>query len=132
MARAEPAEAVYVERLDLAAAGYYLVPFYAEETLTGIVEVDAQSCRVTKSGVIGREGVPFMLEPAAAIRAAAAALGSSDPGKPWLAWRPCKESFESFLPFWTIDCGGNRLYVDQAGKVHKTLTITGKGGGSAT
>ncbi|MCO8146553.1 hypothetical protein NHN26_15130 [Rhodovulum tesquicola] len=117
-------EPAFVHRLDLADAGYYLVPLLREGILVGIAEIEARGCTLAKAGAITAPGTPFLLDP----EAARAALPVPSGGAPFLGWQPCRESWDSFLPFWVFDTAEGRFHVDQSGQVHRQLGTGARGG----
>lgn len=119
-----------MERLDPPGSGYYLVPFYAADELKAIVEVDAATCTVAKAGEVRGPRVAFLLNRESALQAVREDSPQiRDLGEPHLGWRPCKESMDSFLPFWVVDHADGRVFVGQDGRVHERLTTEGLGGG---
>lgn len=93
------------------------------------MQVDIDTCMVTKAGAIRGENVEFLLIKELALKAANQTMpGLEIHRSPWLGWRPCSESFESFQPLWVIEHSTGKIYVDQQGRVHSRLTIEGKGG----
>ena len=68
LSQSRSSKPVHVERLDRPGASYYLVPFYSKECLRAIVEVDAESCEVSKTGTIHGEKVEFLLECKVAVK----------------------------------------------------------------
>ncbi|GAA0310894.1 hypothetical protein [Rhodovulum strictum] len=117
-------EPVYVRRLDLTEGGYYLVPFLRDGTLVAIAEIEAQGCTLAKTGAITAPGTPFLLDP----ETARAALPVPAEAAPFLGWRPSRESWDSFLPFWVFDTPDGRYFVDQSGQVHRSLGTEARGG----
>jgi len=122
-------EPIYVERLDLPNSGYYLVPFFGPHGLTAVVEVDASTAQVSKAAATPGSSKALPLSQADALSVARAAepdLRSENTAR--LVWQPSKESPDSFLPLWVVGIGRASVFVDQAGRVWRKLTVNSKGG----
>jgi hypothetical protein len=118
---------IQVERLDRPGA-YFLIPILDTSGLRGIVQIDADQGTVESSAAIRDPGSRFLLSADAALEAASRALPETAGWQtPYLGWRPCRESFDSFAPFWVVPHDGGRVFVTQAGAVFEALT-SGKGG----
>ena len=117
---------VRVARLDRP-QGYVLVAIDDARGLHGIVAL-GEDATVESSAVI-RDPSSIFLTGAAAARAAAekALPARRGWGTPFLAWRPCKESFDSMRPLWVVPHTGGEAYVTQNLTVSETLSV-GRGG----
>jgi hypothetical protein len=119
--------AVRVERLDRP-GDYLLVPLGDDAGLRGIVQLDALTLAVQSSVAIRDPAATFLTTEAQALAAAEAAFPlRRDWGRPFLAWRPCRESFDSLRPLWVVPHRQGQAYVTQSGRVFEALS-TGKGG----
>ena len=119
--------AVRVERLDRP-GDYLLVPIQDAAGLRGIVQLDALTLAVQSSAAIRDPAAIFLTTEAEALAAAGAAFPlRRDWGKPFLGWRPCRESFDSLRPLWVVPHHDGQAYVTQSGHVFEALS-TGKGG----
>lgn len=119
-----------IVRLDQTDRGYFLVPILdASSGLRGIVQIDAQSGAEETSALIVDPSAAFLLPEAAALAAARRARPQvRDWGKPFLGWRPCRESFNSLQPLWVVPHGDRAVYVDQSGRAFDQLSLGGRGG----
>lgn len=116
-----------VERLDRAGA-YLLIPINDAVGLRGIVQLDVQSLTVESSAAIRDPTSVFLVSEAAALAAAQTALPNKHGWrKPFLAWQPCRESFDSMRPLWVVPHSDGQAYVTQSRDVFEVLT-TGRGG----
>ena len=116
-----------VRRLERAGS-YILVPIRDDAGLRGIVQLNGRGLSVEASAVIRDPSSTFLEDKEAALAAAKAAL----PGKrgwrpPFLAWRPCRESFDSMRPLWVIRHTDGEAYVTQNSEVFEALS-SGRGG----
>jgi hypothetical protein len=122
-----PGASARVARMDRPGA-YLLIPIYADRGLCGIVQLDAETLIVESSAAVRDPTTAFLASPAEALAAARAAIPDADYlGQAYLAWRPCRESFDSMRPLWVIPHAGGTAYVTQDLKVYKALTV-GRGG----
>ena len=119
--------AMHVERLDRPGA-YLLVPIRTAAGLRGIVQLDEGTLAAELSAAIRNPAASFLATQDDALAAARAALPHQrDWGKPFLGWRPCRESFDSLRPLWVVPHTGGQAYVTQNGEVFEELSA-GKGG----
>jgi hypothetical protein len=118
---------VSVKRLDRPDS-YLLVPIQDAVGLRGIVQMDAGGQSVQSSAAIRDPGAVFLASEDAALAAVKAAFPNrAGWGMPFLAWRPCRESFDSMRPFWVVPHRSGQVYVSQSREVFETLTA-GRGG----
>jgi len=118
---------VRVERLDRPGA-YLLVPIHDAVGLRGIVQLGTKGLPVESSAVIRDPGTVFLATEEAVLAAVQTALPNRlDWRKPFLAWRPCRESFDSMRPLWAVAHRDGQAYVTQSCEVFEVLT-TGRGG----
>lgn len=116
-----------VRRLDRGGA-YLLIPILDAGGLRGIVQIDEESGTIESSASIRDPASGFLEAEEAALSAAQRVLpGRHGWGKPFLGWRPCRESFSSLRPFWVIPHAEGEAFVAQSGEVFETLT-SGRGG----
>ena len=125
---AEAGTPIEVARLDIEDERYILVPLLADGRTTGLVETDQEGRQARRVAALRSVGavVPLTADEA---RARAARVDARTPRRTFLGWRPCRQSWDGFNPFWVLEFGDDdRLYVDQAGRVHPTLDPGGPGG----
>lgn len=116
-----------IERLD-SPYSYLLVPIYDASGLRGIVQLNAESLAIDSCAVIRDPDSTFLISDIDALKVAQIAfLNGHGWGKPFLAWKPCRESFDSMRPFWVISHSNGQIYVTQNCDVFEELT-SGKGG----
>jgi hypothetical protein len=119
---------IEVVRLDIEDARYMLVPMIEAGLVVGVVETDGEGRQVRRTG---RLRSPNSFVPLAEVEARAriATVDLRQPSRVFLGWRPCRQSWDGFNPFWVIEfADGDRRYVDQAGHVHSALDPGGPGG----
>lgn len=119
---------IEVTRLDIEGERYILVPLIDDGWTMGLVETDQEGGQARRVAALRSAGavVPLTAEEA---RARAAVLDVRTPRRVFLGWRPCRQSWDGFNPFWVLEFGDDdRLYVDQAGRVHPALDPGGPGG----
>ena len=122
-----PRTPVRVTRLDRPAA-YVLVAIDDERGLRAIVQLSPETGDVESSALIRDRDSPFLVSADTARAAAASALPAKRGwGDPYLAWRPCRESFDSLRPLWVVPHADGQAFVTQSLGVSEVLT-TGKGG----
>jgi hypothetical protein len=118
---------VRVDRLDRPAA-YLLVPIHDVVGLRGIVQLNMKDLSVESSAVIRDPGTVFLATEAEVLAAVQSALPDRVGWrKPFLAWRPCRESFDSLRPLWVVPHRDGQVYVTQSCDVFEVLTA-GRGG----
>jgi len=115
---------VHVRRLDREDAGYFLVPLLYTGRMVALAEIDAENCALSKAAAIRDSAAGTRIDAAAARRAAGAPADAAA----WLGWQPCRESWDSFLPFWVVETSRGPVYVDQSGMAHRRLTTSARGG----
>jgi hypothetical protein len=119
-----PARAWYVERLDHAATGYYLVVFGEENDAVGVAAVDGMSGEVSSHArVAGAK--PHL--PVNAARASELA-GAAPLEPPRLVWCPCRASQSMLNPIWEIRTADGLIYIDQQSQIWTQLDPGGPGG----
>jgi hypothetical protein len=118
---------VRVSRLDRPGA-YVLVGIEDGRGLQGIVSLSADAGAVESSAFIRDPGSVFLVSGDTARAAAAKALPDKRGwGAPFLAWRPCRQSFDNLRPLWVVPHADGEAFVTQGLSVSETLT-SGKGG----
>ena len=117
----------YVKRLDTD-IDYILVPLTDATGLRGIVQINSHDLSVESSAMISDPSTVFLLSEEIILNAVKKAFPNKHGlGKPYLAWKPCRESFSSMQPFWVVPFTKGQVYVTQNYKVFKVLT-SGLGG----
>jgi hypothetical protein len=107
---------------------YLLVPIRDTAGLRGIVQLDAAGLQVDSSAAIRDPSSIFLVSEEAALAAAQSALpDKAGWAKPFLGWRPCRQSFDSMRPLWVVPHQNGHAYVTQGREVFETLTA-GRGG----
>jgi hypothetical protein len=116
-----------VKRLDRPNA-YLLVPIHNDAGLCGIVQLEAQSLSLETVSIIKDPSSMFLATEDAVLVAVQTAFPKrSGWQKPFLAWQPCRESFDSTRPFWVVPYSNGQIFVNQGCQVFETLTA-GQGG----
>jgi hypothetical protein len=142
LTRSKFGEPVLVLRLDLPDTFYYIVPVGKSERVSLAVAVDAKTGVYLQSAVhTEREGNLFTLsspkEVAKSILGSTVELpnwGGRVPVRPeavcqfpTLVWKPCRESFSPFYPFYLFTIGSERIYVRTDGAIFTELHDTDRG-----
>jgi hypothetical protein len=106
---------------------YYLIPYRLRETagegIGGCVLVNAFTGRFEQVTVF-RRPVQFLTRAAVTnlvmgtLKVAGAVLGDVDVS---LVYKPSSISYSRALPLWRVTTGDSTVYVDQQGKIHRTL-----------
>jgi hypothetical protein len=122
-----------VRRLDQTDQYYYLVTFRVGSDVTARVRISAHTGEFAEAIAIDKKGdVLVRFFAAEDIRASLERSKRSSGGisqrtpvviEPLLAWKPCRESFSSFLPFYIVWVGKRRSYHRVDGKVYDDLTM---------
>jgi hypothetical protein len=119
---------VHVIRLDRE-GGYFLVAINNDDGLCGIVQFDEQDLSIESSALIHDHKSEFLATEKAVLNAVQAAFPQKNGWcKPFLAWQPCAESFDSMRPLWVVNHSEGKVYVTQSCEVFEGLTF-GQGGG---
>ncbi|HAW51062.1 MAG TPA: hypothetical protein DCX54_01855 [Flavobacteriales bacterium] len=116
-----------VKRLDRL-SNYFLVPIYDNIGLCGIIQLEAQNLSLETLSVIQNSSSMFLATEDSVL----GAVQTTFPKlygwrKPFLAWQPCRESFDSTRPLWVVPHSNGQVYVTQDCQVFETLTA-GRGG----
>jgi hypothetical protein len=118
-----PARAWHTRRLDRPARPYYLVIFGAEQAV-GVAAVDATSGEIQAMARLPGSTSHPMLTAGQAM----AVVTGDQPAVAQLVWQPCYASRSLLYPLWEVRAAGERVYVDQQGKVWRELSPGGPGG----
>lgn len=110
-------------------SAYYLVPVYNDSGLCGIVQISKQNLRPESSALIKDAEAVFLISGEDALEAAKKIFPDRTAlTRPFLGWKPCRESYSSMFPFWVIKYREGDVYVTQNRDVFEKLT-SGYGGG---
>jgi hypothetical protein len=126
-----------VKRLDKTDNMTHLVAFSVGDRVTARLRMHAYSGDYSEGIGIGKEGdkLPPYTTPAVAYRRMVTVLTAAAKKKkqkgplptiaiePFYGWKPCAQSFSSFLPFYVIHVGPDTRYVRVDGKVYEALTL---------
>jgi len=119
-----PARALPVQRIDQPGESYWLVLFGARDAALGAVAVDARSGAVMVSAALPGTQSQMPLDVEQALQ-----IAGLPPGTPIaLAWKASPASRSPLYPLWAIGAGNETLYVDQQGKIWRSLSSGDKGG----
>jgi hypothetical protein len=141
LAKAKPAEAVTVQRLDRPHEFYSIVPFRIARGTAAVAAVNARWGDYQQAALLPKlRGDLYGLNREAALKLVVGKridLGN-DLGRflvrsgavclyPYLVWRPCRESLSPYYPFHMLTIGRHRLYVRIDGEIFTSLTLNMKG-----
>lgn len=119
-----PAQALPVRYIDRPGESYWFVLFGARDAAVGAAAIDAQSGAVMVSAALPGTQAQLPLDAAQALQIAGLPPGTSI----GLAWKASPASRSLLYPLWAIGAGNETLYVDQHGKIWRSLTSGDKGG----
>lgn len=118
------AQALPVQYIDRPGESYWFVLFGARNAAVGAAAIDAQSGAVMVSAALPGTQAQLPLDAAQALQIAGVPPGTSIA----LAWKASPASRSPLYPLWAIGAGNETLYVDQHGKIWRSLTSCDKGG----
>jgi hypothetical protein len=119
-----PAQALPVQLIDHVGESYWFVVFGARDAALGAAAVDAQSGEVMVSAALPGTRAQMPIDAAQALQIAAKPTGTPVA----LAWKSSPASRSPLYPLWAIGSGNETLYVDQQGKVWRSLSSGDRGG----
>ncbi len=135
---ASPEEPRLVHRLDQPGRYYYIVSFSMAAGTTARLRMNAYTGAYAEGIGIDKPGdvLPAYRTPPQSFQRLARALQADANKKklkkwkmpamtmePFLAWKPCAQSFSAFLPFYVITVGGSQRYVRVDGRTYDALTF---------
>jgi hypothetical protein len=116
-----------IERLDSPDA-YLLVPIRDASGLRGIIQLNGKGLAIDSCAEIRDPESTFLIPEKTVLNLVKTSLPNRHGwGKPFLAWKPCRESYDSMRPLWVVPQTEGQVYVTQNCDVFEELT-TGKGG----
>jgi hypothetical protein len=119
-----PAQASPVQRIDHPGESYWFVVFGAPDAAVGAAAVDAQSGAVMVSAALPGTQAQLPVDAAQALQIAGLPPGTAIA----LAWKASPASRSPLYPLWAIGAGNETLYVDQHGKIWRSLSSGDRGG----
>ncbi|MEO8739081.1 MAG: hypothetical protein ABI537_05190 [Casimicrobiaceae bacterium] len=119
-----PAQAWPVRRIDRPGESYWFVVFGARDAALGAAAVDAQSGAVMVSAALPGTQAQLAVDAAQALQIAGQPPGTAIA----LAWQASAASRSPLYPLWAIAVGNETLYVDQHGRIWRTLSGGERGG----
>jgi len=139
--KAAPGPGQLVQRLDRDDTFYSVVQFTSSRGTEAIVSVDARSGEYLLAGLLpkaSKDFFPLSREAAADVIVGRRIELGGNRGRllvrkeamsqyPLLVWRPCRESFSPFYPFYMFIVGRHRLYVRADGAIFPSLTTDAAG-----
>jgi len=91
--------------------------------------MDADTLAIESVAAVSGREVLQLLPAAEALALAQAAFPQQRRWQPpALGWRPCRESYSSFMPLWVVEHAEGQVYVTQAGQAFAQPSW-GRGGG---
>lgn len=136
-------EPYLVQRLDRLDTFYYVVPIMGATGVPAAVSIDARFGEYRQSVALHggeRSVIPELFDQTKARGLVAGRLIDLEEPlgrllvrpeamcvQPTLVWKPCRESFSPFFPFWMITVGGHQIYVRTDGAVFTALHTNAQG-----
>lgn len=103
--------------------GYFLVPVYLDKEFIGVIQIGETGLDVESSALIKDPASSFLMGMDEALRLAKVQFPQiKEFSKPYLGWKPCRESFNSLYPLWVLPHSTGMLYITQSGSVFETLS----------
>ncbi len=119
-----PAQAWPVRYIDRPGQSYWLVVLGTRNAARGVAAVDAQSGAVMVSApLIGKEA-QMTVDAAKALHIAGMPAGTAI----GMAWQSCTASRSPLYPLWAVGEGDETVYVDQHGRLWRSLEQGDRGG----
>jgi hypothetical protein len=134
-----------VQRLDKPGDYYFLTPWQQNQSIAGFASIDARYGIFRSFGINSKPHIRWTLADRSEIRSKEVAQMidnrvfdlPEDKGRfrvypgtycipPTLVWKPCRESWSPYLPFYRLSFGSSSLYVRIDGEVFTHLT-SGRG-----
>ena len=112
---------------------YYLVPFVKDRTRV-VLMIDGYYGNYLGSSIVDKPKGYIDISSSKARNIAHKHLEKFKRGnlakvrKPWLVWKPCRETRDPFSPMWKTEVEGRRRYVNQQGEVSSRINREKKGG----
>ena len=119
-----PAQAWPVRLVDRPGESYWFIVFGARDAALGAAAVDAQSGAVMVSAALPGTQAQLAVDAAKALQIAGQPAGTAIA----LAWQASSASRSPLYPLWAITTGNETLYVDQHGRIWRTLSAGERGG----
>ena len=119
-----PAQAWPVQRVDRPGESYWFVVFGARDAALGAAAVDAQSGAVMVSAALPGTQAQMTVDASKALQIAGMPPGTSIA----MAWQASPASRSPLYPLWAIGAGNETMYVDQHGKIWRSLAGGDRGG----
>jgi hypothetical protein len=119
-----PAQAWAVRQIDRPGQSYWLVVLGTRDAARGVAAVDAQSGAVMVSApLIGKEA-QMAVDAAKALQIAGMPPGTAI----GMAWQSSTASRSPLYPLWAVGTGDQTVYVDQHGRLWRSLERSERGG----
>ena len=117
------AQALPVRRIDHPGESYWFVLFGVRDATLGVAAVDAQSGEVMVSAALPGTQSQMPIDAERALQIAGAPAGTPAA----LAWQSSPASRSPLYPLWAIGAGNETLYVDEHGKIWRSLAHGDRG-----
>jgi hypothetical protein len=119
-----PAQAWPVRYIDRPSQSYWLVVLGARDAAHGAAAVDAQSGAVMVSATLPGTQAQLAVDAARALQIAGVPAGTEI----GIAWQSCTATRSPLYPLWAIGAGNETVYVDQQGRLWRSLKQGERGG----
>ena len=119
-----PAQAWPVRHIDRPGQSYWLVVLGARDAARGAVAVDAQSGAVMVSATLPGTQSQLPVNAAKALQITGMPAGTAI----GMVWQSCTASRSPLYPLWAVGAGNQTVYVDQQGRLWRSLEHGERGG----
>jgi len=119
-----PAQAWPVRHIDRPGQSYWLVVLGARDAASGVAVVDAQSGAVMVSATLPGTQPQLPVDAAKALQIAGLPAGTAI----GMAWQSCAATRSPLYPLWAVGAGNQTVYVDQQGRLWRSLEHGERGG----
>ena len=119
-----PAQAWPVRYIDRPGESYWLVVLGSRNAARGVAAVDAQSGAVMVSATLLGKEAQLAVDAAKALQIAGLPQGTAI----GMAWQSSTASRSPLYPLWAIGTGDQTVYVDQQGRLWRSLERGDRGG----
>jgi hypothetical protein len=121
-----PGTPLFVTRLDVPSADYYLVPWENDRGIVAVVQIDAATGAFASAAAFPAPQSRLVPDFHEALRTAAEEIGTATE-EPRLVWQPSRESASPLQPLVHVRSAAGERFVGWNG-VHASLTPFGRGG----
>jgi len=119
---------LFVKRVDLPDADYYLVPWEVDDRIEIVLQISASGGAMSSMAVLKPPVSRLLMSPRQSVEAVREAMQVSITGDPEVIWEPSRESATPLQPLYRVPVSGGYVFVLSDGRVLRGLTPFGRGG----